>query len=257
MNNTNVKATLFTIVLYSLTLGVGYWFFSIEQQASNHSNALLKEVPVTLSMFQMQLPPAQKPTPPKLINKPESIKPLPKKPQPIKPIKLKPVPIIEPAIKPIIMPVIKPIAEVSPVIEPKVEVTSELQQKPVQVAVEQPVIRALPIIKKPQFSQQQIAIAEQLYLSALRDKIALHASNSYPKRAKRRHWEGTVKLEFILHANGQIKALAIIKSSGRQILDHAATNILQSKMNSQFLPFPKEIDRQRWHITIPVNFSLA
>ena len=253
MNNSSIKASVFATVLYSLTLGIGYWLFSIELQASVHSSAPLKEVPVTLSMFQMQPPPAQKPVPPK-VEKPKPIsKSKPIKPKPIEPIKPKPAPKIEP----IVMPKIEPIAEVEPVIEPEVEVTPEPVQEPMQVAVEQPIIKALPIAQKPQFSQQQVASAEQLYLSALRDQIALHASNTYPNRAKRRHWEGTVKLEFTLHANGQIKSLAILKSSGRQILDNAATTILQSKMNSRFLPFPKEIDRQFWYITIPVNFSLT
>ncbi|GKT11040.1 MAG: hypothetical protein ISEC1_P0003 [Thiomicrorhabdus sp.] len=252
MNNAKIKASVFTTVLYSLILGVGYWLFSIELQTRDHSNTPLKEVAVTLSMFQMS-PPAQKPIEPV---KEKSVKPF-KKPQPIEPIKPKPVP----KIKPITIPIIEPIAQVEPIIEPDVEVIPELVkepiQEPTQVAVEQPAFKALPIAQKPQFSQQQIATAEQIYLSALRDQIALHASNTYPNRAKRRHWEGTVKLEFTLHANGQIKGLAIVKSSGRQILDNAATTILQSKMNSQFLPFPKEINRQTWHITLPVDYFLT
>jgi protein TonB len=107
-----------------------------------------------------------------------------------------------------------------------------------------------------QVSKQQHANAEQAYLYELRSEILMHAQDTYPRRAKRRHWEGVVTLSFTLLPSGKILGLSIQESSSRQILDDAATSILQSKMRNQFQPFPAEITRKEWEITIPVSYHL-
>ena len=84
----------------------------------------------------------------------------------------------------------------------------------------------------------------------------MHAQTTYPRRAKRRQWEGVVVIEFKLLSNGKITQLSLVNSSGKSILDTAALSIFQKRMKGQFKPFPKEIQRKYWQIKVPVNYQL-
>ncbi|WP_158660967.1 energy transducer TonB [Thiomicrorhabdus sp. Milos-T2] len=107
---------------------------------------------------------------------------------------------------------------------------------------------------KPTYNNQQIADAEKKYLLELRKQIINYARDTYPRRAKRRNWEGDVTIQFVLTSNGSITNLKIIKSSGKNILDQAALEVFQDKMQSQFKAFPKEINRKTWLIKVPVGY---
>lgn len=280
MKSTARASFIIATVLYSGLLLAGYWLLSLEAKENKPQPKQISVVPITLNMFQPATPTIQATaTPPevearemkKAAVKPAIAptiepKPAPKpKPEPItaKPILKKPALAVEPIVpKPKIVkpkatkpnppklvkkPVEKPIVKTEPTLPAKLT-PPEAQSK----AEEQPIVQPV----NAQISPQQQADAEQAYLYALRSEILMHAQDTYPRRAKRRRWEGVVTLSFTLLPSGKIQGLTIQKSSGRQILDDAATSIFQSKMHNQFQPFPEEITRKEWKITIPVSYSL-
>ncbi len=280
MKSTASASFIIAALLYGVLLLAGYWLFSLETKESNPLSEKIRALPITLNMFQPATPTPiiqAIPNPPeveaKVIEEP-AVKPV---VEPI--IEPKPVPKPEPIIaKPIIK---KPAVPVKPIVaKPKVVKPKAVKPKPpktVEKPVEKPVAKARPTLPakpnppatqskaeaqpivpqvNPQISTQQQANAEQAYLYALRSEILLHAQDTYPRRAKRRQWEGVVTLSFTLLPSGKILGLAIQKSSGRQLLDDAATSIFQRKMHNEFQPFPAEITRKEWKITIPVSYTL-
>lgn len=265
----STQAFLISLVLYGALLAFGYWAFSQTPDPEPE----LTPVAVTLAMFQApQNEPAQEPTP-EVQPEPEPIveevmeETVPeKKPEPIiepEPIvkpepKLQPKP--EPKPKPKIEPKPKPKPKPVEKQQPKVEPKPVVKPKPITPAPAKPVAKVAPkpAPKKvePLFTPGQIASAEQQYLFALREEISMHAQTTYPRRAKRRQWEGTVMIQFTLMPNGKITQLALVNSSGKSMLDTAALSIFQERMNSQFKAFPKEIMRSNWQIKVPVNYQL-
>ncbi|MBD3754534.1 MAG: energy transducer TonB [Gammaproteobacteria bacterium] len=84
----------------------------------------------------------------------------------------------------------------------------------------------------------------------------LHAAHSYPRQAKRRHWEGIATLQFTLLPDGRITGLALLNSSGKSLLDEAALDIIRERMANHFRPFPESVARPQWPIQVPVSFRL-
>ncbi len=68
-------------------------------------------------------------------------------------------------------------------------------------------------------------------LEAVRERIA--RTLSYPSRARNLGWEGRCVVEFVLLADGTIRYLNVIESSGRPLLDEAALAAVQ-----RGAPFP-------------------
>ncbi|MCF6298906.1 MAG: energy transducer TonB [Thiomicrorhabdus sp.] len=263
------KAFLVAISLYALALFFGYMWYSSSAD-SKKELVKLTTVPVTLSMFQnevMVVEPAPNiieatpPEPVEPVTPPieEIIKqeaPIPevsiKEPTvPPKPNKI-PVKISPPPKKAIVKQQEPPKLPPTPHAETTPEVSTKILPPPIQETASEPLKEPAPLIVDPNVSAQ----AEQSYLSELNAIIAQHAHNSYPRRAKRRNWQGEVLIQFTLLPNGQITRLSIIESSNRQLLDNAALQIFQLKMNQQFKPFPKEIVRAQWRIEVPVSYHL-
>jgi protein TonB len=280
MKSTARLSFIIAVLLYAILLLAGYWLFSLAIKEPKQQPEKLTALPVSLNMFQATAPvptiqaivtppavevkviekpaikPIVKPTAdPKVVPKREPIiaKPVIKKPAlPVEPIVAKPTIVKPKAVKP------KPPKLIEkPVEEPKSKAVPTLTAKP-SPAKTQNKAEAEPVAPQlnRQVNRQQQANAEQAYLYELRSEILMHAQNTYPRRAKRRRWEGIVTLSFTLLPSGKILGLRIQESSGRQILDDAATSIFQSKMRNQFQPFPAEINRKEWKITIPVSYHL-
>lgn len=283
MKSHSAMAFIISVTLYVILLSSGYWLFTLTTNTPKEVEVHVSIVPVTLNMFQAAAPQAKPPAPvtePKPEPEPEPVKqpepPVEKpdlpKPEPVQPTPPKIQPPKPPLPKIIEPKMIKPKVIEPKMIEPKVidskaveaPLTKEIHEKPIiqekpDIPNPTPESAAVPTAKKtitPKYSSEQTASAEQAYLYELRNQIAQHAHNTYPTRAKRRHWEGTVFIQFTLLKNGRITHLKIIESSGRQILDDAATTILQAKMHNQFKPFPEEIQRSEWQIQVPVGYHL-
>ena len=76
---------------------------------------------------------------------------------------------------------------------------------------------------------------------------------SYPRRARRRGYEGTVLLEVLVKRNGQVGDLRILASSGYAILDTSAVNAVKSW---SFKPAKKGDDTVDMWVQVPVRFKL-
>jgi protein TonB len=276
MKSTARLSFIIATLLYATLLLAGYWLFSLTIKEPKQLPEKLTALPVSLNMFQATAPtiqaistpeeievkviekpeikPVVKPTvEPKVVPKPEPIiaKPVIKKPAlPVEPVVAKPTIVKPKTVKP------KPPEPIeNPLKEAKTESTLAAKPSPVMTQIKETSEPVAPQLNR-QVSKQQQANVEQAYLYELRNEILMHAQHTYPRRAKRRRWEGVVTLSFTLLPSGKILGLSIQESSSRQILDDAATSILQSKMRNQFQPFPAEITRKEWEITIPVSYHL-
>ena len=76
---------------------------------------------------------------------------------------------------------------------------------------------------------------------------------SYPQRARRRRYEGTVVLEVLVNRSGRVDDLRIISSSGFEILDRTALNSVKTW---SFRPAKKGNDTVAMWVQVPVRFKL-
>ena len=75
----------------------------------------------------------------------------------------------------------------------------------------------------------------------------------YPKRARRKGYEGTVILEVLVDENGAVKDLKIVESSGHELLDKSAISSVRRWL---FTPGTEDGDPARMWVRIPVRFKL-
>ena len=91
------------------------------------------------------------------------------------------------------------------------------------------------------------------YKKVIARSLAEH--KSYPDRARRARAEGTVTVRFTFDKQGTILSTEIVKSSGHEILDRAATQMLQ---RANPLPsIPDTVEGARMTLTVPVSFCLT
>jgi protein TonB len=64
--------------------------------------------------------------------------------------------------------------------------------------------------------------ASAAYLNKFREKVELYGNRYYPDEAKQQNLAGEVRLMVMLNAQGGIRAIRLIESSGHPILDEAA-----------------------------------
>ena len=76
---------------------------------------------------------------------------------------------------------------------------------------------------------------------------------SYPKRARRKGYEGTVVLEVLVNRNGKVDDLRILASSGYEILDRSA---VKSVKTWSFRPAKKGNGTVDMWVQVPVRFKL-
>lgn len=186
----------------------------------------------------------------------------PAEPEPIQPPPPEVVPPpVQPKIKPEPKPVIK--EKPSPIVQ---ELPREAETPPPQpevIAVKPPVERIAPTqptpapepIKPPPPptpSQADIDNATDRYGNSLWSAISKH--KKYPKIAQMRGWQGETIVELELDGSGKLKSKKIIQSSGYEVLDKQAL-----EMVDKALPFPtppEALRNSNFTITVPVPFKL-
>ena len=90
------------------------------------------------------------------------------------------------------------------------------------------------------------------YSNSLWGAISKH--KKYPKIAQMRGWQGEVIVELQLDGNGKIKSKKIAQSSGYEVLDKQALEMVEKA-----LPFPippETLRSNNFTITVPVPFKL-
>jgi len=76
---------------------------------------------------------------------------------------------------------------------------------------------------------------------------------AYPRLARDRRWEGTthVRVEFV--AGAKVKSIAINTSSGYQVLDHRAVEMVKEVMPK----VPDELRDRDFTVRFPIVFKLV
>ena len=90
-------------------------------------------------------------------------------------------------------------------------------------------------------SVSTLAAADAEYLNAWRDKIEVVGNNNFPQQALKEGIFGQLRLAAVIKANGAIVDVELLQSSGYQILDNAAMQIVH--LAAPFAPFPPEISK--------------
>lgn len=187
----------------------------------------------TPDILQVELAPPQKipePTPepapepePETQPEPDPPPPPPKKEKPA-PVKAKPVdvPAPEPAVQ-----------------SPPSPSESEAASPPVITAapqVEVPTFQAPPPPPPPPPgpSQSDLDAARSLYRSLLEREILKH--KQYPRVAKMRNWQGEAVIELRIDENGQPASISVQTSSGYEVLDNTAIEMVRKTVTATALP---------------------
>lgn len=89
------------------------------------------------------------------------------------------------------------------------------------------------------------------YLRRLRRRI--QETLQYPAAARRRGLSGTVLVEVNVQPDGSIGAVAVVTSSGHEVLDEAALEAIKSLRRE---PFPPGLPPRLIRVHLPVVFAL-
>ena len=184
--------------------------------------------------------------------------PTPPAPEPIEPEPEVVKPKIEPKIKPEPKPIIKPLP--TPVVQNSEPISEPPPAQPTEIIAvapkaEAPVVTVPAPVKVelvPTVSQADIDDARSRYGNALWGAISKH--KKYPKVAAMRGWQGEAVVELELDGNGKLKSKKITQSSGHEVLDKQALEMVEKALP---LPMPPEALRgTNFTITVPVPFKL-
>jgi protein TonB len=225
----------------------------------------LDKEPVHKIMEVKLVPPAPAALPTPVI--PEA-KPMPQPPQPApEPPEPKPLPKPKPKPEPKPLPTPDPAPEVEPspvVEEPAPPVVSETETEPTPPPVvstmppepESPTSVAPPPPPPPPESrgpsQQDLDAARDRYGSLLAREIAKH--KRYPRIARMRNWQGEAQVELQLDGDGNILSSRIEKSSGHDVLDKQALEMVMRA--TPFPPPPAVLNGQSFTLLVPISFRL-
>ena len=219
----------------------------------------LKEVPVP-KIMEVELAP---PVPPKEVV-PEPPAPAPAPEPPPEPPKVIPKPQPKPEPKP------KPVPEPAPKIEPAPVIETPPPAEPSEAEpAPPPVISAPPTeTEPPPFtappappppppeprgpSQQDLETARSRYGSLLAREIAKH--KRYPRIAQMRGWQGEALVELQLDGSGKILSSKIQTSSGHDVLDKQALEMVMRA--TPFPPPPAVLSGQSFTLLVPISFRL-
>lgn len=213
--------------------------------------------PLRLPIEVELLPPPKPEPPPEPIKPPEPPKPEPPPPPQPKPRAKPPTPVEPPPVTP--PPVEQPVAP-APEPPPAPAVAPEPPPPPVIAAApkveEPPVFTAPPPPppppEPPKPSAQEISSARENYGSVLARAFAKH--KQYPRLAQMRGWQGVAKVRLEVDAAGSMISSVISESSGHDILDRQALEMVKKAMP---LPQPPDVLRgEPFTIIVPIVFRL-
>ena len=93
---------------------------------------------------------------------------------------------------------------------------------------------------------------EERYLYEL--KKLLERRKNYPMMAKKMGHAGTVTMRFTLNADGTVAESEVVGKAPYETLNQAAITLVQSINGLK--PFPSDIHRDSWSITVPIEYKL-
>lgn len=148
-------------------------------------------------------------------------------------------------------------SQAAPIVQPDMARVNPVPQPAVPLAAIQPPPVAAPAgpnappVAKAQPSAERTLTSS--YEKSLSDLIKRH--EKYPDRARRQRWEGTVVVALSLSADGKVTNISVAESSGREILDEAALEMVR-----RAAPLPRAPEGLRGKersVRVPIAFKLA
>jgi protein TonB len=189
-----------------------------------------------------------------LVKKPEPppvVEPPPPPPEPVKPkVESKPQPIA----KPLPMPTV---VKNEPVLQPPPPPPTEVIAVAPKVDAPPSPVPPAPVVvpeppRPPAPSQADMDEARGKYGNTL--WAAISKEKKYPKIAQMRGWQGEAVVELLLDGSGKLKSKKIIQSSGHDVLDKQALEMVEKAAP---YPTPPEVLRgNSFTITGPIPFKL-
>ena len=170
-----------------------------------------------------------------------------------------PKPKVQPKIEPKIIPTPKPapietyeppISAPEAVVEPTPPAVMSVEPKP-----ESPPVFTAPPPPPPQPPGPSLAdldAARKGYADRLARAIA--AKKQYPRVAQMRGWQGEALIDLKLDANGSVLETTLLQSSGFEVLDKQALEMV--KKAAPFPPPPEILKSSIFNIQVPVSFRL-
>lgn len=164
----------------------------------------------------------------------EEAAPLVKAPDP------EPLPIEEPDKKP-------PVETAPPASAPSVAVPTTAA---VKVESDRKDVRAAAVQQGTPGSKQSVAMPR--WTAKLVEQI--ERNKRYPDGAQARRREGVVQVAFVIDRGGRLVDVRVATSSGSDVLDAAAVDLL--KRSAPFPPLPADFGDERIDLVIPLHFKL-
>ena len=167
-------------------------------------------------------------------------------------------PIVE-AVKKVEIPVIKLERYTPPVIPPQVVQPPKQVKKEQPKPVQQKVVTDNPNVVEKYVAPGPVAEGPSQPVETVTEASATAAYLNnpppvYPEAAQEKGWEGTVILSVLVQPDGKAKSVEIKTSSGRKILDQAASQTVQ---RWTFVPARKgETAIEGW-VEVPIDFRLS
>lgn len=84
---------------------------------------------------------------------------------------------------------------------------------------------------------------------------ALAGHQHYPRMAQIRQWQGTTLLQLELAADGQLQSVRVLSSSGHEILDRQAIDMVRAA--TPLPPLPSSLAGRSLTVDVPVVFRLT
>lgn len=167
-------------------------------------------------------------------------------------------PIVE-AVKKVEIPVIRLEHYTPPVIPPQVVQSPKQVKKELPKPVQQKVITDNPNIVEKFVAPGPVAEgpAQPVETVTEASATAAYLNNPppvYPEAAQEKGWEGTVILSVLVQPDGKAKTVEVKASSGRKILDQAATQTVQ---RWTFVPARKGETAVEGWVEVPIDFRLS
>ena len=100
-------------------------------------------------------------------------------------------------------------------------------------------------------SEADAGTLEQYRLALI---VATRRYKRYPAIAMEKGWQGRVEVRMVIGANGMLASASIKTSSGHQILDDQALDML--KKGKTTVPIPGSLRGREFNIDVPVIFNL-
>ncbi len=176
--------------------------------------------------------------------------PPPPPPEPPKPEPIKPKPQIKPMVKPVVVPTEIKNEPTPPPPPPEVIATAP--------QVDAPPPKTPPVAIVPREPPKPVVVpvdtteARDNYDNALWSAIVKH--KQYPRIAQMRGWQGEAIVELQIDGNGKLKSKKIIQSSGHEVLDKQALDMVEKALP---FPAPPEVLRgSNFSVKVPIAFKL-